>query len=212
MTCRKTRLKTILQYIEDGWLGRAQNRVVGIIFKYDPDNDDKNKIKDVPEEDILGRLEGNWHEQIFFSKGNKPMDKVPQAVRLTLCVVMPFTDRRVQDKQLVVDLSPLLPEPKLIPPEEAQLENESRRFWAPLTEAIVSKQWSEASNVKYSIEERQRQKAAERKARNAEWHPRFFTEALGPDGKPEMTKEGWETIKKLHDGDYTLEPSAELAA
>lgn len=112
----------------------------------------------------------------------------------------------------MIDLSPLTPLPKLIPPEDSQLENESHRFWAPLTEAITSKQWSQASNVKYEIEERQRQKAADRKERSVEWKPRFFKEALGPKGKPEMTAEGWETIKKLHEGDYSMTPSKELAA
>lgn len=47
----------------------------GIIFKYDPGNDRYTKIKDVPESDIVGRVEGCWHEQIHFSKGNKPFDK-----------------------------------------------------------------------------------------------------------------------------------------
>lgn len=80
VTCRKTRQKVILQYIEDGWLGKAQNKVQGVIFKYDPDNDTKTKLKDVPDDDVLGRLEGNWHEQIWFTKGSRPFDKVPQGV------------------------------------------------------------------------------------------------------------------------------------
>jgi oxysterol-binding protein-related protein 9/10/11 len=73
ITCPKTKLKCILQYIEDGWLGRAQNRVEGIIFKYDPENDDKIRIKDVPDKDILIRLGGSWKERIVYTIGPKPV-------------------------------------------------------------------------------------------------------------------------------------------
>ena len=67
ITCVKTRQKTILEYMEEAWLGKSQNRVKGVIFTYDPDNDTKTRIKDVPEKDILARFEGNWHEVINFT-------------------------------------------------------------------------------------------------------------------------------------------------
>lgn len=66
-TCPKTRTKTILHYLEEGWLGKAQNRVEGVVFKYDPENDDKVRIADVPEKDILARITGNWKEKVFVS-------------------------------------------------------------------------------------------------------------------------------------------------
>jgi hypothetical protein len=67
VTCAKTKIKAILHYVEESWLGKAQNRVEGVIFKYDPDNDTKVRIKDVPENDILARLEGKWTEKIEYS-------------------------------------------------------------------------------------------------------------------------------------------------
>lgn len=67
VTCPQTKLKTILQYVEDGWLGKAQNRVEGVIFRYDPNNDNKTRIKDVPEKDVLVRISGNWREQVSFT-------------------------------------------------------------------------------------------------------------------------------------------------
>lgn len=73
--CPKTRLKAILQYLEEGWVGRSQNRMVGVIFKYDPDNDKTARIKDVSDSDIVARVEGCWHEQISFTKGSKAFDK-----------------------------------------------------------------------------------------------------------------------------------------
>jgi oxysterol-binding protein-related protein 9/10/11 len=73
VSCPKTRLKTILHYMEEGWLGKVQNRVEGVIFRYSPENDDKIRIKDVPEKDVVGRIVGNWREKTYFSPGSKPV-------------------------------------------------------------------------------------------------------------------------------------------
>ncbi len=67
VTCPKTKTKTILQYLEESWLGKTQNRVNGIVFQYDPENDSKTRIKDVSEKDVLARIEGCWHEQVFYT-------------------------------------------------------------------------------------------------------------------------------------------------
>ena len=72
LTCRKTRIKAILNYLEESWLGKTQNKVNGVVYTYDPDNDNKTRIKDVPEKDVLARLEGCWHDQIFYTlQGSK---------------------------------------------------------------------------------------------------------------------------------------------
>lgn len=73
ITCPETKLKAILRYYDDGWLGRTTNKVEGIIFKYDPENDDKMQIKDVPQEDILVRLGGPWKEKVVFTVGPTPL-------------------------------------------------------------------------------------------------------------------------------------------
>ena len=192
VTCPKTRLKAILTYLEEGWLGRAQNKMVGVIYKYDPDNDTKTRIKDIPDSDIVARVEGCWHEQIYYTLGSKAFDK--------------------SEKTLLVDLKPLFPAPKEVTPEEEQLPNESRRYWAPVTNAILDKQWNAAQNAKHEIEERQRAKAADRSARNAEWQPRFFTGSVSPKGRPELTEDGWAAVKKLHEGDWKLAPNKEMGA
>ena len=75
VTCPRTRLKAILQYLEEGWVGKSQNRMVGVIFHYDPNNDTKTRVKDVPESDIVARVEGCWHEEIYFTKGSRSFDK-----------------------------------------------------------------------------------------------------------------------------------------
>jgi spore coat protein CotH len=76
VTCPKTGLKVILEYLEEGWLGRTQNKVQGVVFKYDAKNDTTTKIKDVSEKDILARIEGNWQDKIYYTLGNKPFNKV----------------------------------------------------------------------------------------------------------------------------------------
>lgn len=67
VTCPNTRFKVILHYLEEGWLGKTQNKVIGVIYRYDPDVDKIMRIRDVPEKDVMGRIEGCWHEQIFYT-------------------------------------------------------------------------------------------------------------------------------------------------
>ncbi|KNG47547.1 oxysterol-binding protein [Stemphylium lycopersici] len=193
ITCPKTGLKVILEYLEEGWLGRSQNKVLGVIFKYDPNNDTITKIKDVPEKDVLGRIEGNWQDKIYYTLGSKPFAKVPE-------------------KNLIIDLAPLDPVAKIVPPIDQQLPNESLKFWDGVTNAIVGKQYGVATNLKTEIEEKQRQKAAERKAADREWQPRFFTGAVTPVGKPDLTKDGEEALKRLHEENYELSPGQEYGA
>jgi hypothetical protein len=118
----------------------------------------------------------------------------------------------MQEKHLLIDLTPLFPEPKICPPMEEQLPNESRKFWKDVTTAIKSKQYSLATDLKVKIEERQRAKAAERKTNDVDWQPRFFTGAVTPAGKPELTKDGEEAMKGLQEGHYALEENKELGA
>ncbi|KAF2198613.1 oxysterol-binding protein-like protein [Delitschia confertaspora ATCC 74209] len=193
VTCAKTKIKVILEYLEEGWLGKTQNKVQGVIFTYDPDSDNKIKIKDVPDKDVLGRIEGNWQDKVYYTLGSQPFAKS-------------------KEKILLIDLNPLFPVPKIIPPMEEQLPNESRKFWQKVTDAISNKQYSLATTLKQELEERQRQKAAERKDRGAEWQPRFFTGSVTPVGKPDLTKDGEEALKGLHTGNFKLEPNKELGA
>ncbi|OGM45995.1 oxysterol-binding protein-like protein 1 [Aspergillus bombycis] len=183
VTCPKTRIKVILQYLEDGWISRAQNRVEGVVFRYDPDIDTTTKIKDVPESDILAKISGSWHGQVYFTLSG------------------------AGEPQLLIDITPLFPATKNVPPEESQLSNESRKFWSSVTEAIVDKNYSQATKCKQNIEERQRQRAAERQAENETWQPRFFTDAVAPLGKPELTEEGRKALDGLYNGDYSLKES-----
>jgi len=68
-------MKVILEYLEEGWLGRTQNKVQGVIFKYDPQNDTKTKIRDVPEKDVLARVEGCWQDKVYYTLGSQAFNK-----------------------------------------------------------------------------------------------------------------------------------------
>ncbi|KAF1810594.1 hypothetical protein P152DRAFT_400857 [Eremomyces bilateralis CBS 781.70] len=193
ITCAKTKIKTILQYLEEGWLGRTQNKVEGVIFKYDPDNDDKTRVKDVSEKDVLGRIEGSWTDKVYFTLGTQSFAKS-------------------SEKHLLTDLAPLFPAPKSVPPLPSQLSNESRRFWSSVTSALLNKQYALATKHKHEIEDRQRAKAAERKESGREWTPRFFTGAVTPVGRPELTGEGKRAVEGLVRGEWGLEESEELGA
>ncbi|KAI5308530.1 hypothetical protein KEM55_005484, partial [Ascosphaera atra] len=181
ITCPRTRIKAILTYLPEGWLGSAQHKIVGVIFKYDPENDDKTKIKEVPEEDVLARIEGCWWGKIY------------------------YTLTGYDKKELLIDVSPLYPVPKEVPPEDQQLPNESRKYWSGVTNAILTKEYSLATKRKQELEENKRREAAERQEKNEEWVPRFFKGHIDASGKPELTDEGKRVLEKLHANSYELE-------
>jgi hypothetical protein len=183
VTCPKTGLKAILQYMEEGWIGRTQNKLEGVIFRYNPDKDTSTRLKDVPEADIVARISGSWHGKIY------------------------FTPTGTKEPRLLIDITPLHPVTKDLPPSEEQLSNESLKFWSDVTTAIVDKQFSQATKLKQDIEERQRQRAAERKERGTEWNPRFFTGAVTPLGKPELTEEGQKVLQGIRSGKFALTES-----
>ncbi|KAL2752159.1 hypothetical protein ACRALDRAFT_1066215 [Sodiomyces alcalophilus JCM 7366] len=188
ITCPKTKLKTILHYIEAGWLGRSTNRVEGIVFRYDPDNDDKTNIKDVPESDIVARLNGQWREKVELTVGPKPFDSHPPEQRVT-----------------IIDLAPLTVAPKIIPPREMQRENESLTLWSGVSEAIISKQFGKATQVKQELEERQRELARERERTGVPFQPVFFQQVVGNGGQPELTDKGREVLERARKGDWSLD-------
>ncbi|KAL4959979.1 putative oxysterol binding protein (Orp8) [Aspergillus stella-maris] len=183
IVCPKTGTKVILQYLEEGWISRAQNKVEGVIFRYDPSKDTITRIKDVSESDVLAKISGSWHNQLYYTLAGS------------------------NEPQLLIDIAPLFPVAKSLPPDENQLSNESRKFWSGVTEAILDKKYSQATKLKVEIEDRQRQKAAERQEKNEEWKPRFFTGAVTPLGKPALSDEGIKALEGLRAAQYQLEES-----
>ncbi|KAL9127178.1 MAG: hypothetical protein Q9217_003886 [Psora testacea] len=188
VTCPKTKMKVILQYLEEGWLGKTQNKVHGLIFSYDPSNDTKTRIKDVPEKDVLARLEGCWHEEIFYTLNGS---KSPSTL---------------------IDLRPLFPLPKLTPPLSQQLPNESQRFWQAVTTSIKEKRYTEATKLKQELEERQREKAKDRELKGEQWRPRFFQQTINGSGRPELSEEGRRALENLQAEEWSLQETVEVPA
>jgi oxysterol-binding protein-related protein 9/10/11 len=81
-----------------------------------------------------------------------------------------------------------------------------------VTDAILSRQFGRATVLKTEIEERQRRKAREREEEGVEWSPRFFVGSVTPLGRPELTGEGEEALKKAARGEWTIEESKVLAS
>lgn len=67
MTCPKTGLKAILQYLGDSWLGKAKHRVEGVVYEYGGEEDGITRIKDVPSKVVRARIEGSWMTQIYYT-------------------------------------------------------------------------------------------------------------------------------------------------
>ncbi|RMZ84118.1 hypothetical protein DV738_g700, partial [Chaetothyriales sp. CBS 135597] len=183
ITCSKTKLKAILTY-DTTWMG--ENRVNGVVYKYDEANDKYKRAKDVPDKDVLVRLEGVWQERVYYwfpSGDRKTKKNGPPA-----------------DKRLLIDLVALTPTPKIVPPLERQLPNESRRFWKDLTIAIQERRYDEADIIKKQIEQRQRDKATERNKLDVVWKPRFFAEVTDDSGQPHLSEEGKALLEAMSFG------------
>lgn len=188
VTCPETKLKAILNYYDEGWLRGSTNKMEGIIFRYDPENDNKTKIKDVPDSDIVVRLSGAWKDKIQFTMGPKPLDSHPPEKRIT-----------------IIDIAPLSVAPKSLPPMEKQLPHESLKLWGGVTDAIVAKQFAKATTVKQELEEAQREKARERERAGVEFQPFFFEQITGNGGKPDLTEQGREVLRRAQQEDWSME-------
>ena len=111
----------------------------------------------------------------------------------------------VEDQYTIIDMAPLSVAPKVLPPREKQLPNESLTLWAGVTDAIVSKQYSKATTIKIELEEEQREKARQRERDNVEWQPVFFTHVTGNGGRPDLTDKGKEVLKRAQEGRWELD-------
>jgi hypothetical protein len=95
--------------------------------------------------------------------------------------------------------------PKVLPPSEQQLPNESLQLWGEVTKAILAKQFSRATTVKQELEEAQREKAREREKKGEIWKPIFFEQATDKAGKPSLTDKGREVLERAQKGDWNME-------
>ncbi|KAJ9121083.1 hypothetical protein QFC24_005064 [Naganishia onofrii] len=189
VTCRggkpgKPKLKAIIEYRDESWLGKPKFALDGIVFNYNPDKpeeDEWSKIKHVPSDRVVANIEGSWRKQIKY--------------------------RRKGEKEwiLLIDLAHLGMTPRSVRPLSEQEERESRRLWDPVTAHMVTKNWSEATKQKQSIEQRQRDIAIELKQKGIEYVPSFpflrdvhkpayFEEDIS-SGKPVLSEQGRKAVE-----------------
>ncbi|KAG6000149.1 hypothetical protein E4U21_005764 [Claviceps maximensis] len=188
ITCPETKLKTILHYVEEGWLGRSTNKIDGVVFRYDPENDNITRVQDVPDEDVLVRLSGPWREKVVFTMGPKPVKSIPPEQQYT-----------------IIDIAPLHVASKILPPEDQQLPNESLTLWGGVTKAIHAKKYSKATEIKIELEEQQREKVRQREKNNETWQPVFFEHVVGNGGKPDLTEKGRQVLERAQKNEWSLQ-------
>ncbi|PWN48611.1 hypothetical protein IE53DRAFT_399359 [Violaceomyces palustris] len=171
-TGKGSRLRTIVEYKDESWVMKAKYALEGCIYEYDPAQDDAeeySRIKQVPPEKVVATFEGCWRGKIFYKRKG---DKEPR---------------------LLINLEDLGQIAKAVRPLESQDAMESRRIWEPVTKAIHSKEFSEATKFKQKIEQKQRDAAAERKKKGEEFVPTFFDADIS-DGRPKLTAAGREAL------------------
>lgn len=197
IACPKTGLRCILHYVEDSYFGRAQNKVVGVVYRYDPSlprEKQYSKPKDVPSSDVLVTIEGDWKERLYYTIPSSAAQKSYPGLEAT------------KTKQVLIDIVPLFPVPKLVPPAEEQLPNESRKLWAEVSNAINARQYNDATRIKQEIEQQQRDRAAERERDRKPFQPRFFTQVTDASGRPELTDEGRRALQNMQTLQFHLDP------
>lgn len=118
---------------------------------------------------------------------------------------MPQDSHPLEKQTVIIDLNPLTVAPKVLPPQDQQAENESLQLWDGVTQAIVSKQFAKATNVKIELEEQQREKARLREQNNETWQPLFFSQITDKGGKPELSDKGKQMLERIQKNDWSLE-------
>jgi hypothetical protein len=95
--------------------------------------------------------------------------------------------------------------PKITPPQDKQLSNESLKFWSGVTDAIHAKQFGKATQIKVDLEEAQRVKARERESKGEEFQPLFFKHVVGNDGRPDLTERGRKVLNLAQKDEWDLD-------
>lgn len=168
-----TRLRTLVEYKEESWIGKPRFALEGVMYRYDEGDvsaESWTKIKQVPVDKVVGYLEGNWMKMIKY--------------------------RRKGDKEwrVLLNLDELALIPKLVRPLDEQENDESRQLWEPVTSNLLAKNWGEATKQKQAIEQRQRDIAAELKAAGKVHEPRYFARDY-EDGRPTLTEAGRAAVR-----------------
>ncbi|OMH80364.1 Oxysterol-binding protein-like protein 1 [Zancudomyces culisetae] len=160
--CKATGLAAIVEVSSKNWFGMTNDVLNGVVVSCDPINDriDNWSVKEAMQNGVvLATIEGNWSKKCF------------------------VTRLSTKKKVLLVDMSSIVPTPKIVKPIEEQGEVESRRVWGDVISKMLEKDYSAATKFKTKIEEHQRKLAATRKETGEEFVPKLFAKKFD-DGMP----------------------------
>lgn len=160
-------LRAVIEYKEEGWLSKPKYAIEGCIYTYEPNTPSASysTLKEVPANRVVVQLAGNWRGLI--------------------------TWKRKDDKTAypLVNLADLVPCERDVRPLTEQEPNESRRVWQGVTDALLSKQYGKATQIKHQVEQHQRDLAEQRKRTGTSFVPRFFAPDIR-SGHPQLTPAG----------------------
>lgn len=73
-----TKLRTLIEYKEESWLGKPRFALEGVIYRStEAEGAEYTKVKSVPGDKVVAHLEGNWMRQIRYRlKGEKVSPQV----------------------------------------------------------------------------------------------------------------------------------------
>lgn len=174
---------------KQSWLGRAQYRMEGVVHAYkkgDTAHEAWTKVKDVPKARVIAEFDGCWRNRVRWRKvGASPAFTSTENANATPTETSQSSVKSGRSSKsstssaasafepteytTLLDLSTVYPIPKIVRPLDKQLPYESRKLWSEVTDRLVKKEFGEATKAKLSIEQRQRDQAAERKRTGAEY-------------------------------------------
>ncbi|KAJ3401346.1 hypothetical protein HDU80_006091 [Chytriomyces hyalinus] len=134
VVCEESKLKCILHYKDEPYFGSPKFAVEGKIFRYDPVLDRTKPIKDlkkIPDADVVATIWGQWNGKMYAKLNG-------------------------QQEGLLLDLQASVTAEKRTPSIDDQAENESRRIWEHVSNAIHAKDFAQATKLKREIEDEYR--------------------------------------------------------
>ncbi|TPX30141.1 hypothetical protein SmJEL517_g06221 [Synchytrium microbalum] len=159
ITCPKTNLKCIIEYKEESFFGKPKFAIEGKVYRYDSKKDalltpaeraKNDKLAKVDDGDVVAVVYGAWNGRVWYR------------------LVGDETDH------LLIDVAESVIPDKSVRDEHLQHENESRRVWKHVTEALLRKDYNKANLEKRKVEDEQRAKAAENAKNGVKVESQFF--------------------------------------
>ncbi|KAL1705975.1 hypothetical protein EV121DRAFT_279244 [Schizophyllum commune] len=166
------KFRTIIEYKEESWLGKAHFLVEGVIHTVHDGDEPWTKVKAVPHNRVVAIFDGSWRGKIRWRRSDN------------------------SEYEDLIDLSALQPLPKSVRSLEEMDEYESRKLWGKVTEHLTNKEYSEATREKIEIEQRQRDLASERKKKGEEFVPKYFDKDIST-GYATLTDAGKKVVEEI---------------